>query len=121
MMTGAAKRWSTGMSKKPRICAAGRSMVRTRALAAWRSPPTRGEWLGRKDSNLRSGVQSPAPYHLATPQRGLLALGALLRPGRLAPRRLRRRHRGGHRGGGGRARARRDLLAVDAQDLLLPV
>src|SRR5512134_1371095 len=33
-------------------------------------------WLGRKDSNLRSGVQSPAPYHLATPQR--------LRPGQEA-------------------------------------
>src|SRR5262249_61187096 len=25
-------------------------------------------WLGREDSNLRSGIQSPAPYRLATPQ-----------------------------------------------------
>src|SRR5262249_51088177 len=27
-----------------------------------------GGWLGREDSNLRSGIQSPAPYRLATPQ-----------------------------------------------------
>src|SRR5262245_5253690 len=25
-------------------------------------------WLGREDSNLRSGIQSPAPYRLAPPQ-----------------------------------------------------
>src|SRR5687768_4824650 len=37
-----------------------RSMVATRRLGR----------LGRKDSNLRSGIQSPLPYHLATPQCG---------------------------------------------------
>src|SRR5215470_19283730 len=29
-------------------------------------------WLGRKDSNLRSRIQSPLPYHLATPHGALL-------------------------------------------------
>ena len=30
--------------------------------------PTSNQWLGRKDSNLRSRRQRPLPYHLATPQ-----------------------------------------------------
>src|SRR5687767_5627152 len=52
-----------------------RPAARTNASAVWlrRSMVARGAWarpLGRKDSNLRSGIQSPLPYHLATPQCG---------------------------------------------------
>ena len=69
-------------------------------------------WLGRKDSNLRSGVQSPAPYHLATPQRA--GGNPTPRSPPSAAAAAPRHPRGGGRRGG-------DLLAVDPEHLLLEV
>ena len=55
MMTGAANRWSTGMSKKPWIWVACRSMVRTRVVPAveMRSATSFAE-MGTRGLSLRS-------------------------------------------------------------------